>query len=476
MNGTRKPYVRETFDREEKLYFLKVALLIILVYFFQEAISQFIAIIALALPLLILLYLYAKSINTGETFGNLLREQITLVPVPYAEAGKKRFMPWAAITLIAINVVIFYVTHSLPASTLEFIEKSYMFLPIYRTTWNLLLSPLLCMFLHANAGHLWGNMIYLWAFAPAVEEKLGAKRLVFFYLLTGLMGSLTSLAIVRLFFSETLHGMGASGAVCGIMGVFMVRCYFKKLVIPIPLFAFVNFKLKVNSLLPLGLFFLRDLSGGISQLTGSRSAIGYWAHIGSLLIGVLLAMLFKLQRAAVEDKYTEAGLAAIDNQHFRRKSNESLRKALELNPGNQAALLGLAREYAVTRKAEGRELFARAIAMMMRSSPEQAAAVYKEYIGAYNRMLEPDLQYRLAGILYRQHDLEPALRALEMVILEPAANDQTRQNAFSHLIAMLAENNMFEAAQFRLGQFKELFPESALLKVTKDKLAGRLKR
>ena len=475
MNGTRKPYVRETFDREEKLYFLKVALLIIMVYFFQDAISQFMAIFALALPMLIMLYLYTQAINSGETFSSVLRKQITLVPVPYAEGGKKRFMPWAAITLIAINVIVFYVTHSLPAASLEFIEKSYMFLPIHRTALNLLLSPWLCMFLHANAGHLWGNMIFLWAFAPAVEEKLGAKRLVFFYLLTGLIGSLTSLVFGRLFFSETLHGMGASGAVCGIMGVFMVRCYFRKLVIPVPIFAIVYFKLKVNSLLPLGFFFLRDLGGGISQLTGSRSAIGYWAHIGSLLIGVLLAMLFKLQRAAVEDKYTEAGLAAIDNQHSRRESREPLQKALELNPDNQAALLGLAREYAVTRKPEGRELFARAITVMLRSSPEQAAAAYKEYISAYNRMLEPDLQYRLAGVLYRQHDLEAALRALEMVISEPSANDQTRQNACSHLIAMLAENNMPAAAQFRLGQFKELFPQSTLLKMTEDKLAERLK-
>jgi TolA-binding protein len=304
---------------------------------------------------------------------------------------------------------------------------------------------------------------------------MGAGKFIFLYFVTGLLGSLTSVVVFRLLFSETIHGLGASGAIAGIMGVFIVRCYFKKLVIPLPLFGLLNVKLRVNSLLPLGFFFLMDLQGGFQQLAGSNSRIGYWTHVGSLVAGMLIAARLKLQKAAAEEKYTTQGLAAMDDQYFRRDSVDSLRAALQLNPQNEAALLGLAREYAVTRKPEGRELFQEAIRLKLRSSPEQAAETYKEYFNTYNSMLEPDLQYRLAGIFYRQGDHEPATRALEMIVLEPSASDDTRQRAFYQLVIILAENTMLEAAQYRLRQFEEQYPKAELLKAASDKFAEILK-
>jgi membrane associated rhomboid family serine protease len=331
------------------------------------------------------------------------------------------------------------------------------------------------LFLHANAAHLWGNMAFFWAFAPSVEERLGAKKTILLYLATGLLGNVTAVVIHLLSVRNLYHILGASGAVSGIMGVFLVRCYFKKLVIPIPLFGLLSVKLRINSLLLLGFFFLRDVQGGMEQLSGADTGISYWAHVGSMVAGMLLSACLKLHRAAAEEKYTETGLAAMENQFIRRDSVDSLQAALQLNPENEPALLGLAREYAITRKDEGRELFQRAIRLKLRSNPAQAAEIYKEYLGNYNRMLDPDLQYRLAAVFYQQNDLEPAARALEMIVLEPSASDDTRQRAFYQLIVLLAENGMLEAAHYRLGQFTEQFPRSELAKAAEDKFVELLK-
>jgi tetratricopeptide (TPR) repeat protein len=213
----------------------------------------------------------------------------------------------------------------------------------------------------------------------------------------------------------------------------------------------------------------------VNQLSGADNGIGYWVHVGSMVAGMLFSARLKLHRAAAEEKYAEAGLAARENQFFRRESVDSLQAALQLNPENESALLGLAREYAVTRKPEGRELFQRAIRLKLRSSPAQAAEIYKEYLGNYNRMLDPDLQYRLAAVFYQQNDHEPAARALEMVVMEPSASDDTRQRAFYQLIVLLAENGMIEAAHYRLGQFKEQFPRSELVKAAEDKFVEVLR-
>jgi TolA-binding protein len=165
----------------------------------------------------------------------------------------------------------------------------------------------------------------------------------------------------------------------------------------------------------------------------------------------------------------------LDRTFSRRDGVASLQAALQLNPENQGALLGLAREYAITKKPEGRDLFQRAIRMKLRTSPAQAAELYKEYLNSYNRMLDPDLQYRLAAVFYQQNDHEPAARALEMIVLEPSAAPNTRQRAFYQLVVLLAENNMLEAAHYRLRQFSELFPGSELAKAAEDKFVQMLK-
>jgi membrane associated rhomboid family serine protease len=470
-----QPYVRAAFDKGEKRYLLKAGLLIAAIYFFRAEIYDLAGFFVLFLPAIMFSYVWFKSMHTGDKVLDILKENITIMPIPYAEGGRKIVVPWATIALVLINVLVFLLVRPTIDAGNEFIERHFVFLPRDLAWWSVVISPFTSMFLHANSGHLLGNMAFLWAFGPAVEERLGGKKYLFLYLLTGVLGSLVWIFIKINFLKELPHVLGASGAIAGIMGVFMVRCYFKKLVIPIPLFGLVNAKIKVNSLFPLGFFFLMDLNGGFKQIAGGHSRTAYWIHVGSMVSGMLLSARLKLHRDAAEEKYTESGLQSLDRTFSRRDGVASLQAALQLNPENEGALLGLAREYAITKKPEGRDLFQRAIRMKLRASPAHAAELYKEYLNSYNRMLDPDLQYRLAAVFYQQNDHEPAARALEMIVLEPSAADDTRQRAFYQLIVLLAENNMLEAAHYRLQQFAEQFPKSELAKAAEDKFVQLLK-
>lgn len=471
-----RPYKRQAFDRSERIYLLKVAALVAAAYVFRRELAGLLAFFWLLIPVLLFSYVWFKSIHTGDRLIDVVRDHVTLIPVAYAEGGKKPFIPKATLALVLANAAVFYAMRLLSPADLKTVEDCFMFLPQLSLPGTALLSPLTSMFLHADAGHLWGNMAFLWAFAPALEERLGARRLLALYLLTGLVGGFIGVAVWRLFFDASLHGMGASGAVSGIMGLFMVRCYFKRLVVPIPVFGVVSAKLKVNSLPLLGFFFLSDLQGGIERLSGGESNIGYWTHVGSMIAGFILALLLKLHGKAAEEKYTEEGLAAMERLYSRRESVDSLLAALQLNPDNETALLGLAREYAITRKPEGCELFQRAIALKLRSSPEQAMDIFREYRGTYAQMLEPGLQYRLAGVFYAKGEHEPAARLLEGLVLEPSAPADTRLRSFFQLVVLLAENNMLEAAHYRLGQFREHFPGSPLLQAAEDKFVEILKK
>jgi len=463
-----KPKLASAFGNEEKLYLVKAILLIVGIYVFQDFIYDYWKYLALFLPGFFIMYLWFMSIYTGDRFYDLLKEQITLMPIPYAEGGKKVFIPLATIVLILANVLIYYIFQKPSITNNEFIAANFTFLPDTVTWWNLLISPFSSMFLHADAGHLWGNMFFLWAFGPAVEERLGAKKFVSLYLITGFLGDSIALFVKFFILSKSYHAWGASGAISGTMGVFMIRCYFKKLVIPIPLLGLVNLKLRINSLLPLGFFFLRDLSGGFKQLVGSNSRIGYWAHVGSMVVGIILAARLKLHRDAAEEKYTEDGIAGVEDQVYGIDGEGQLLKALALNPKNETALLAMARLKARKRLRQGMELFQQVIYLALRSDPKRAAKIYIEYFSIYKRMLEPDLEYRLSGIFYSQGENKKAIRSLEMVVDEPSTKEATRERAFFQLISVLAENRQIEGAQFRLRQFGETFPQSTLLQRARE--------
>lgn len=465
MSKKVKPKIAPAFGKEEKLYLGKAMLLIVGIYVFQDIIYDSLKLFAFFLPIVFILYLWFKSIQSGDRFRDLLKEQITLMPIPYAEGGKKLFIPKATILLVLTNILIFYFFMILSTlRDLEFMAANLSFLPDKITWWNILVSPISSMFLHADWKHLWGNMAFLWAFGPTVEERLGAGKFVFLYLATGILGKLITIIVFKLFLGEIYSSIGASGAISGIMGIFMIRCFFKKLVIPIPIFGLISFKLRINSLLPLGFFFLKDLNGGFRVLAGSNSKIGYWVHVGSMVAGMLIAARLKLQRDAAEESYTEAGIGAIDRRVYGESGEKQLLNAMAINPKNEAALLGMARIKAVTRKPEGREYFQEAINLALRSDPKRAAEIYQEYFQVYNRMLEPSLQYRLARIFHSQGNFEGAARSLEMIVAEPTANDATREQAFSQLVSILAEKGLIEAAQFRCRQFGEAFPQSPFLK------------
>jgi hypothetical protein len=139
---------------------------------------------------------------------------------------------------------------------------------------------------------------------------------------------------------EPGHILGASGSIAGIMRVFAVRCYFKSMVFPLPILGIfslifpISFKVRLNSLVIIGLFFFMDLSGGIGQITGQNvSNVGHWAHIGGTLAGIGLAFFLKLGEGAIEERHLRS-VQGCRLQCRLRAGEHSLRIALERNPEN----------------------------------------------------------------------------------------------------------------------------------------------
>ncbi len=465
--------IQEYFERhEEQAFIAKAFLTIFLIILVKTYLSGLLLLLFIMFPIIFLLYIRFKAATEGTSPYELLKQHVTFIPIMYTEGDrKKEVVPWVTYGIILLNVLIFYLYEAAPWGDAKFIMNNLVFLPREPNLWNVVVSAFTSMFLHANGVHLWGNMLFLWALGTSVERRIGPGRFALLYLITGLFGGVAFVLAWFIASGEPGHVLGASGAIAGIMGVFAVRCYFKSMIFPLPILGIfslilpISLKVRLNSLVIIGLFFLANLSGGIGQLSGqSASMVGHWAHLGGMISGMLLAGFLKLGEGAVEERHLEIGVKAAGATVGYCEGEQSLRLVLQRNPGNVEAMLMLARvksKYVATD--EGRELYARVIPLLIAADPPEAARAYLEYGKSYRQPLEPGALVALAGIFQRQGDLDSATRCLDAVIAAADVAPAVRQRALAQCAAMLDKLGFEEVAG---GYYETLIREFPQAEVT----------
>jgi len=167
-------------------------------------------------------------------------------------------------------------------------------------------TPLTSMFLHGSWGHILGNSLYLWIFGNNVEDSTGRGRFLAFYLLCGLAAAATH---VMLDATSPVPTVGASGAISGIMGAYLVLYPHARIRIFFPPF----FLFHVPAWLMLVLWFGTQVLTGLPQLSPMRpevsGGVAVWAHVGGFVAGVVLVKLFE-NRALVRRRLAAADARA----------------------------------------------------------------------------------------------------------------------------------------------------------------------
>lgn len=149
-------------------------------------------------------------------------------------------------------------------------------------------TPLTSMFLHGGWLHLLGNMWFLWLFGNNVEDSMGRLRFVAFYLLCGFAAAAAQTAFES---HSRLPMVGASGAISGVMGAYVVLYPRVRVHLLIFLGFFVT-TVTVPAFVMLGYWLLLQLLGGATAV-GERGGTAFWAHVGGFVAGVALIPLFK---------------------------------------------------------------------------------------------------------------------------------------------------------------------------------------
>jgi len=228
----------------------------------------------------------------------------------------RRNTPYINYLLIALNIFVFiywqhlggnlhftYAYATVPAEILtgkDFITDSKILIDPYTgqrfelpglqyTPISVFLTLLTSMFMHGGIAHLLGNMLFLWIFGDNVEDAVGHRNYLFFYLLCGVLASLSHVFSTLILGQNLLiPSLGASGAISGIMGGYILL--FPKRKVHIWIFLFV---ITVPAFLAVGIWFAFQVSNGLGMLGGEEaSGVAYAAHIGGFIFGLLLVRRF----------------------------------------------------------------------------------------------------------------------------------------------------------------------------------------
>jgi membrane associated rhomboid family serine protease len=150
-------------------------------------------------------------------------------------------------------------------------------------------TPLSSMFLHGGWFHLIGNMWFLWLFGNNVEDSMGHYRYLAFYVLSGLAAA-TAQTVVNP--NSAIPMVGASGAISGVMGAYIVL-YPRVRVHMLIVLGFFITRIVVPAFLMLGYWFLLQLLGGLPSLGDETGGVAFWAHAGGFIAGAILILVFK---------------------------------------------------------------------------------------------------------------------------------------------------------------------------------------
>jgi membrane associated rhomboid family serine protease len=145
------------------------------------------------------------------------------------------------------------------------------------------------MFLHGSWSHIVGNMVFLWAFGPEIEDAMGPWRFGVFYLLGGLAATMAQVAASP---GSTVPNLGASGAIAAVMGAFLVTYPRDRIRALLIIFIFVRVTFVPAALL-IGLWFLTQLLSVGAVAPTETGGIAYLAHIGGLVFGAVAGRWFE---------------------------------------------------------------------------------------------------------------------------------------------------------------------------------------
>jgi membrane associated rhomboid family serine protease len=200
-------------------------------------------------------------------------------------------LPFFTLLIIAVNLFVYGYQLSLPAGEMRSFIETWGFIParVWEAPLQLtLLTLFTSLFLHGGVLHIGGNMLYLWVFGDNVEDELGSLKFIFFYILAGLCGTVSQFILYP---SAQLPVVGASGAIAGVLGAYLLLFPRAKILTALIIVIFVRI-VYLPAWILLGFWILIQFMHGLLMIGSSGAGgVAWFAHIGGFITGIIFISL-----------------------------------------------------------------------------------------------------------------------------------------------------------------------------------------
>jgi membrane associated rhomboid family serine protease len=206
--------------------------------------------------------------------------------IPLRDTQPSRSAPIVTVGIIVVNILVFLYQFSLDSFSVNHLIAEYGVVPDRLRGLSLVTS----MFLHGGWMHVIGNMWFLWIYGDNVEDVLGHARYLLFYLLAGLAAALLEVALSP---DSRVPMIGASGAIAGVMGAYLVKFPHARILTLIPVFVFFT-TVEIPAVFILLYWFVIQFFSGVGSIGYSHlshGGVAWFAHVGGFVAGMLLILL-----------------------------------------------------------------------------------------------------------------------------------------------------------------------------------------
>ena len=216
--------------------------------------------------------------------------------IPLRDVIPSRTTPGVTISLIVLNVLVYVLGLMLSDQGRDAFLHTFGLVPAYFS----LINVFTAMFVHGGLAHLGGNMLFLWIFGDNVEDRLGHLRFVFFYLICGVAAAVAQTMLSP---NSLVPMVGASGAIAGVMGAYLVLYPHSRVLM---LFPFPPILFELPAVFFLVMWFLIQFLNGINQLpifehNAISGGVAFWAHVIGFVSGLVLVVLLRRPERSTVD-------------------------------------------------------------------------------------------------------------------------------------------------------------------------------
>ncbi len=207
--------------------------------------------------------------------------------IPLRDVIPSRTTPVVTVGIIGLNALIFLYEWSLPKAGFQQFIATFGLVPAALSGTAIFTS----MFLHGGWLHFLGNMLYLWIFGDNVEDRMGHGRFFVFYLVCGTVAAIGQVALSP---GSVVPMVGASGAIAGVMGAYLVLFPHSRVLTLIPLIIFWEV-IEIPAVFLLGFWFLMQFFSGVGSLGSANDTggVAFWAHAAGFIAGAVLVFAFR---------------------------------------------------------------------------------------------------------------------------------------------------------------------------------------